>query len=202
MMIMMVYVLVDVPSTGRRCHRVLRELAFEPTYDLRHCSRLVLLSCRVLQLVLLGGSAALLRLDELRIVALGVVVVVGDGLMVRSLLVVVGDEVGDVAVGVASGDVLRAALVVHRRRRRHDHVAIQHVRIRRRVGLTGGMRRIVLRRRVVPGCRVSRLPEIRSRLHRRLEKRVMMDALANHLVMSRSHLAWLRGCLAVHVIVI
>lgn len=88
-MIVMMYMFVNVPTTGRNRRRVLRELAFEPTHDLRHRPGLILLPGRVFQLVLLG-PAALLRLSELRVVALHVVVIVNYvGLLVRRLLVIV-----------------------------------------------------------------------------------------------------------------
>jgi len=153
---------VDVPSTRRRCHRVLRELAFEPTYNLCHRSRLVLFSRCVLQLMFLSSSVAtLLRLDELRVcvVALRVIMIVSDSLMVSgSLLIIIGYEINDVAMDIAAGNVLRY-LVVYRR---HDHVTIQYMWIGRRVGRVGRMRRVVPRR-VVSWCRVSRFSDIRSR---------------------------------------
>lgn len=201
MMVVMVYVLVNVPSTGRRCHCVLRKFAFKPTYDLCHRPRLILFPCRVLQLMFLSVPTALLRLDKLRVVALRVVMIVGDSLlMIGSLLVVVGHEINDVAMGgIAAGNVLRCLVV----NRWHDHVTVQHVRIRRRVSLVGGMSSIALRCRVVPRCRVSRFPEIRSRFGRRLGKRcVMMTVLSNQFVIGRVYLTRLRRCLAVHVIVI
>lgn len=155
MMIVMMYMFVYMPPTGRDSRRVLRKLAFEPTHDLRHCSSLILFPSRVLQLVLLR-SAALLRLNELRVVALHVVVIVGHvGRMVgrRLLIVVVGQEIHDVTVGVVAGDVLRRYVVVDGRR--HDDIAIQHLRVS--VGL-GSVRR------VVPRCVVPRLPQIRPGL--------------------------------------
>lgn len=140
-MIVMVYVLVDVSPTRRGRHRVLREFTLEPAHDLRHRAGLVLLPRGVLQLMLLARPAALLRVDELRVVALQVVVIVGDGLMIGRLLIVVGHEVDDVAVvsvaGIVGGVLRRAAVVVDRRRR--EHVAIQYLRIRRVGRLGGGM---------------------------------------------------------------
>lgn len=144
-MIMMVYMFVNVPATGRDRRRVLRELALEPTHDLRHRPSLVLFPGRVLQLMLLG-PAALLRLNELRVVALHVAaVIVGRvGLVVGRLLVVVRQEVDDVPVGVAVADVLGRYVVVDRSR--HNDITLQHLRVS--VGL-GSVRRVVPRR-VVP----------------------------------------------------
>lgn len=151
-MIMMMYVLVDVPSAGRGRHRVLREFTFEPTHDLCHRSGLILLPCSMLQLMLLTRSTALLRMNKLRVIALQVVVIVGNRLLISRLLVIVGHEVDDVAVSIAAaGGVLRRVVVDCRR---CDHITIQYLRIRR-VSLGRGMCR------VIPWCRVPRLSEIR-----------------------------------------
>lgn len=181
-MIMVMYVLVNVSATGRSRHGVLREFAFEPAHDLRHRSGLILLPCRVLQLMLLGGPGALLRLDEWRVIALQVTVIVDDRLIGRRRLLIVGHEVDDVTMSIVDRGVVLRRVRVNRR----DQVAVHHLRIRR-VALGGGMRR------VVPRCRVPRLPKIRRpRLGRRFGKRRgMMVALANRLV-SRRRLTRLR----------
>lgn len=100
-MIVMMYVLVDVSSTGRGRHRILREFTFEPTHDLRHRSGLVLLPRGVLQLMLLARSTTL-RMNELRVIALQIVVIVGNGLMIGRLLIIIGNEVDDVAMNIAA----------------------------------------------------------------------------------------------------
>jgi len=68
--------------------------------------------------MLLARSAALLRMNELRIVALQIVVIVGNGLMIGRLLIIVGHKVDDVAVSIAAGSVLRC-VIVDRRWRNH-----------------------------------------------------------------------------------
>lgn len=163
MMIMMMYMLVDVSSAGRGRHRILREFTLEPTHDLCHRSSLILFARGVLQLMLLARSTALLRMNELCVVSLQVAVIVGNRLMISRLLVIVGHEIDDVPVSVATaGGVLRRVVVDRRRR---NHVTIQYLRIRR-IGLGRGMCRVVLR------CRVSRFSEIRrSRFNRRFRKR-------------------------------
>lgn len=202
MMIMMMYVLVNVPPAGRgrRCRRILRELAFQPAHDLRHRASLILLSGRVLQLVLLAGPAVLLlllRLDELLVVALQVVAIVDRSLMIGRLLIV-GREIDDVAMGgdaAAGGDVtlLRRHVVVNRRR--HDHVTTQQLRIP--VSL-GGVRR------VVPRGVVPRLPEVRPRLGRRFGKQrgMISTAFPNRLVVVCGRLTRLQKRLAILIIVI
>lgn len=76
---------------------------------------------------MLLGSAALLRGNELRVVALQIVVIIGNCLMIGSLLVVVGHEVNDVAVGRVAGSRVLWRIVVDRCR--HDDVTIQHLRV-------------------------------------------------------------------------
>lgn len=193
-MIMMMYVLVDVSSAGRGRHCVLREFTFKPTHDLCHRSGLILLPCRVLQLMLLAGSTALLRLDELRIIALHIIVIVDDCLVGRCLLVV-GHKIDDITVSIVNGGVMLRRVRVNRRW--HVHVTIQHLGIRR-IGLGGGMCR------VIPRCRVPRLPKIRRpRLGRCFGKcHGMMSVLTNRLVISRSRLTRLRRCLAVLITMI
>lgn len=185
MMIVMMYVLVNVPSVV--CGGVLWELTFQPTHYLRHSSRLILFPCSVLQLMLLAGSAGLLRLNELRVVTLNVVGTVDNRLVMRWLLIVIGHQVNDVTL-------LDIGLQHFRMNRRHDQIAIQHLRIilRRRVS------------RIVPWCYVSRLPEIRrSRFDRCLGKRHgMMVALPNRFVILRSRLTRLQWRLTVLIIMI
>jgi len=72
---------------------------------------------------MLLGPAALLRGNELRVVALQIVVIIGNCLMIGSLLVVVGHEVNDVAVSRVAGSRVLRRIVVDRCRR-HDDVTI------------------------------------------------------------------------------
>lgn len=194
-MIVMVYVLMNVSTAWRGGrHRVLREFAFEPTHDLSHRSGLVLFSRCMLQLMLLG-SAALLRGNELRVVALQIVVIIGNCLMIGSLLVVVGHEVNNVAVGRVAGSRVLRWIVVDRCRR-HDDVTIQDLRVR----LRGGMYR------VVPRCRVPCFPEIRRPRFRWCfgEGRGVMSrcAFPDRFVVVGSCLTRLQRCLTVLIIVI
>jgi len=65
---------------------------------------------------MLLARSTLLRMNELRIVALQIVVIVGNGLMIGRLLIIVGHEV---AVNIAAaGSVLRC-IIVDRRWRNH-----------------------------------------------------------------------------------
>jgi len=67
---------------------------------------------------MLLARSTLLRMNELRIVALQIVVIVGNGLIGR-LLIIVGHEINDVAVSIATaGSVLRC-IIVDRRWRNH-----------------------------------------------------------------------------------
>lgn len=87
---------------------------------------------------------------------------------------------------------LRRYVVVDRRR--HDDVAIQHLRVS--IGLGSVCR-------VVPRCVVPGFSQIRPRLGRRLGKRCgMMGAFPYRLVIVRGRLTRLRRRLAVLVVVI
>lgn len=196
MMIMMVYVLVDVSSAGRGRHRILREFTLEPTHDLCHRSGLILFARGMLQLMLLARSTALLRMNELCVISLQVVVIVGNCLMISRLLVIVRHEIDDVPVSVAAAGVVLRRIVVDRRCRR-NHVTIQYLRIRR-IGLGRGMCRVVLR------CRVSRFSEIRRpRFNRRFRKRHgMMSALPNWFVIVHACLTRLQRRRTVLIIMI
>lgn len=190
-MIVMMYVLVDVLSAGCGCHCVLREFTFEPTHNLCHRSGLILLPRGVFQLMLLACSATLLRMNKLRVVALQVVVIVGNCLISR-LLIIVGHKIDDVAVSIAAADSLLRRVVVDRRRR--NHITIQYLRIRR-VGLGRGMCRIVPRRQV------PRFSEIRRpRFDRRFRKRYGMSALPDRFVII--HLTRLQRCMTILIIMI
>lgn len=75
----------------------------------------------VLQLMLLAHSATL-RMNELRVIALQIVVIVGNGLMIGRLLIIIRNEVDDVAMNiVATVGVLRRIIVDSW----CDHVTIQ-----------------------------------------------------------------------------
>lgn len=189
-MIVMVYVLVDVPSAGCGRHRILRELTFEPAHNLCHRPGLILLPRGVLQLMLLTRPAALLRMD---VIALQVVVIVG---LIGRLLVIVGHDVDDVAVGVATVGGMLCRVVVDCRR--CDHITIQYLRISRVGRLGRGMRR------VVPRGRVPRFSEIRRpRFDRRFGKRHgIMSALSDWLVIVRSGLTRLQRCVTILIIMI
>jgi len=117
-------------------------------------------------------------------------VIVDDCLVGRRRLLVVGHEVDDITVSIINGGVMLRGVRVNRRRR--DHVTIQHLGIR--IGLG----------RVIPRCRVPRLPKIRRpRFGRRFGKcRGMMRALTNWLVITRGRLTRLRRYLTVLVTVI
>lgn len=148
MVVVMVDVLVNVLATGTR-GGVLGELPLQPADDLHHRSGLVLLSGRVLQLMLLARLAALLRLTELRLVALNIVIAR------RSLIYrAVGRDVAGVAARVNRGLLLRVDSGA-------DHGAGQDLRLN-----VGPRRRH--RRRVVPLETVlrPRLPKIPPRLGR------------------------------------
>lgn len=115
--------------------------------------------------------------------------------MIGSLLVVVGHEINDVAVGCVAGSrVLRRIVVDYCRR---CDVTIQHRLVRR---LGGGMYR------VIPRCRVPRFPQIRRPRFRRCfgKRRGMMSCCAfpDRFVIVGSRLTRLRRCLTVLVIVI
>jgi len=116
--------------------------------------------------------------------------IVDDCLVSRRLLVV-GHEVDDITVSIINGGIMLRCVRVNRRRR--DHVTIQHLGVRC-VGLG----------RVIPRCRVPRLPKIRRpRFGRRFGKcRGMMVALTNWFVINRSCLTRLRRSLTVLVTMI
>lgn len=118
-MIVMMYVLVNMSSAGGGRYRVLREFTFEPTYDLCHRSGLILLPRGVLQLMLLARSTTLLRMNKLRVVALQVVVIVGNCLMISRLLIIVGHEIDDVAVNIAAADSVLRRVIIDRCRSNH-----------------------------------------------------------------------------------
>jgi len=71
---------------------------------------------------MLLAHSATLRMNELRVIALQIVVIVGNGLMIGRLLIIIRNEVDDVAMNiVATVGVLRRIIVDSW----CDHVTIQ-----------------------------------------------------------------------------